>query len=243
MINIARQKVSPASLKSTDIQDYITSLHQHLHQPAIVPKPPIAPAYRKSDLLEAFDECFYSKCYLTEQWFPNSWAMDIEHFVPQNENPTQRFEWTNLYPAEHKANNMKPRSTPAGGYLNPCDPDDDVENEILYSVGVMGQSPNFSPKSLHNTKAVNTSALLNRIHNGHDNATQNSTAALRHEIFTKYHLILELIIDWMAAPVGSQLKFNYETQLKSHLSRKKSFTMLMRSMTPVLIHIPSSFFD
>jgi len=243
MINIEREEESPESLETPEIQQYITDLQAHLHDPNNVNKPDIPGAYRTSDLLEAFDRCFHSKCYLTEQWFPNAWCMDVEHFVAQVEDPTKRYEWNNLFPAEHRANKMKPRLTPAGGYLKPCDPNDDVETEILYSTSAMGQKPIFEASDPHNRKAINTANLLNRLHNGHDNNTKFVTAGLRFEIQKKYDFILNLMIKWLGSPEGSILKYQYETELKYHLSRKSSFTMLIRSMIAVQNYIPDDFFD
>jgi hypothetical protein len=243
MINVLREANSPTSLTTLEIQQYITDIQGHLTDPVNVPKPAVPGSYRNSDLLAAFDRCFHSKCYLTEQWFPNSWCMDVEHFVSQNEDPTKRYAWTNLYPAEHRANKMKPRATPVGGYLDPCDPADDVESDIFYSVGVMGQFPKFDPRDPANAKAVNTTNLLNDLHNGHDEDTRLATAGLRHEIQKKYDLILHLIIEWLGSPVGSPLKHQYENQLRLHLSRKSSFTMLMRSMVSVINKIPAHILD
>lgn len=243
MINVQREVNSPTSLTIPEIQQYITHIQAHLADPVNVPKPAVPGSYRNSDLLAAFDRCFHAKCYLTEQWFPNSWCMDVEHFVSQTEDPTKRYAWTNLYPAEHRANKMKPRATPAGGYLDPCAPTDDVENEIFYSVGVMGQAPKFDARDPANAKAVNTANLLNILHNGHDEDTRLATAGLRHEIQKKYDHILNVIINWLASPIGSVLKHQYENELRLHLSRKSSFTMLMRSMVPVINNIPPHILD
>ena len=101
MINIIREVVAPVSLNSPEIQLYIIDAVAHLNDPINVPKPDKPVAYRTSDLLEAFDRNFFSKCYLTEEKYVNSWIMDIEHFIPQNERPDLVYEWTNLFPAAH----------------------------------------------------------------------------------------------------------------------------------------------
>ncbi len=243
MINIDRLTESPTSLESPEIQQFINDIQAHLNDSENFPKPKVPGTYRTSDLLDAFDQCFHSKCYLTEQWFPNAWCMDVEHFVSQDEDPSKRYEWSNLFPAEHRANKMKPRQTPDGGYLNPCNPEDDVEYEIQYSLSALGQEPNFTARNPENIKAVNTSNLLNRIHNGHNNDTKLATASLRYEIQKKYDHILHLMIQWLASPDGSNIKHQYEMELRFHLSRRSSFTMLLRNMVTVLNHIPDHFLD
>jgi hypothetical protein len=242
MINIEREAASPTSLNSLEIQQYINDAVNHLNDPDNVLRPEKPASYRTSDLLEAFDRNFHSKCYLTEEKFVNSWIMDVEHFIPQNERPDLAYEWTNLFPAAHYANMIKPRTTPNGGYLNPCDPLDDVESEIIYTLSNYGQDPNFEARNPLNTKAVNTSNLLLRVHNGHDYATKQATADLRHAIHKKHIDILNKIIEWQKAVDGSQEKFQAKRELKELLSRKYSYTMLSRSI-PAVRQLPADFFD
>ncbi|PWV56223.1 hypothetical protein [Chitinophaga sp. S165] len=242
MINVQREAAIPSALNTQEIQQYITDIQAYLANPAVGIKPTEPGTYRSSDLLEAFDRCFHSKCYLTEQKFLNSWCMDIEHFVSQSVDRSRRYDWTNLYPAEHRANKMKPRATPAGGYLDPCDPADDVETEILYSLGIMGEDPHFEPRDATNGKAVNTCELLNRLHNGHSEETIKATAGLRFEIRKKYDHIKDLLIQWLGCS-NPVLKHQYKRQLEMHLSRKSSFTMLCRSMVAVLNHVPAEMLD
>jgi hypothetical protein len=241
MINIKRAE-QPESLDTPEIRDYINRSVQYLNDPKIFKKPDTPVAYRNCDLLEAFDRDFFSKCYLTEQKFPNSWIMDIEHFIPQCERPDLVYEWSNLFPAEHHANMIKPRKTPKGGYLNPCDPNDDVENEIIYSLSTHGFAPAFFAKNDSNLKAVNTCDLLKRLHNGHDNNTNKLTETLRHAIHKKYIAILKKIIEYQQQPNNSSQKYQALRELRDYLSRKSSFTMLCRSI-PAVLSINVKLFD
>lgn len=245
MINIKRG-ASPKSLNSPEIQQYITDAVNHLDDPKNIPHPEKPTSYRTSDLLEAFDRDFYSKCYLTEEWFFNSWSMDVEHFIPKNERPDLVYEWTNLFPASHYANMIKPSKTPPGGYLNPCIDAEDVESEIIYTLATLGADPKFDAINHQNIKAVNTASLLTRIHNGHDENTKKATADLRHTISKKYDKILNKIITWQNEEEGSQEKFQAQRELKDLLSRKSAFTMLCRSIPAVRQirkKLPSDFFD
>lgn len=242
MINIQRQAESPASLNTQEIKDYILAAAIYLDDMVNNSKPKKPSSYRNSDLLEAFDNDFFSKCYLTESKFANSWIMDIEHFVPQSERLDLIYDWTNLFPAEHYSNMIKPRITPPGGYLNPCVPEDDVENDIVYTLSAYGHDPYFEARDINNQKAINTSNLLNRIHNGHNEETIKGTSNLRHAIQKKYIDILNKIIDWRSFADGSQEKVQTKRELKDLLSRKSSYTMLLRSI-PAVRQLPEDFFD
>lgn len=139
MINVTRRE-KPTSLNNPDIRSYLdeVALFNSLSDDdrKNTSKPESNISYRNSDVLEVFDRDFYSKCYLTEQKFANSWAMDIEHFKSKafGQFPELKYEWTNLYPCSHDANMSKPRNQPIGGYLDPCDINDNVEKEIIYSL-------------------------------------------------------------------------------------------------------------
>jgi hypothetical protein len=242
MINITRSPIIPDSLNTPEIREYINSMIAHLNDDKNNPKPEKPASYRTSDLLEAFDRDFCSKCYLTEMKFSNSWAMDIEHFIPQNEQPDLVYEWTNLFPADHYSNMLKPRNTPVGGYLSPCDPNDDVETEIAYSLSAYGESPDFTAVNAENQKSVNTATLLKRVHNGHDYNTKMATASLRHAIHKKYIEILKTTVEWYKSVDGTQEKEQAKRELKDLLSRDSSFTMLCRSI-PAVQQLPNDILD
>jgi hypothetical protein len=239
MINVKRNKEVPQSLGDPVIQQYLDDLEvyredqQRPKDEQTVEKPECNKSYRAADLFKAFDECFLGKCYLTELKYETSWAMDVEHFIPQNEQPELKYVWTNLYPASHDANMMKPNKTPEYGYLDPCT--DDVETAIVYSIGPLGEGIHFKPLDKTHTKSINTAKLLIRLHNGHDEATKSKTIELRNSIRKRYTKILRTIDDWRyAVEQGNvQEEADAEGKLKRYLSRNASFTMLMRSALPV----------
>jgi hypothetical protein len=240
MINISRSEEVPPSLLTVEIKNYLKAYQDYINTPEECPEPKKTDSYRNSDLLEAFDRDFHSKCYLTEEKYTNSWVMDVDHFIPRNERQELTHEWANLFPASHYTNLIKPKTTPEGGYLNPCV--DDVEKEILYSLSMLGDDPKFDPKDHTNTKAINSCKLLARVHNGHDKNTEKGTASLRHAIRKKYNEILLKIIDYLKAKEGTQEKHQCRRDLQDLLSKKSSFTMLSRSI-PALSFIEEKLFD
>ncbi len=245
MINITRTSKVPASLQNPEIQNYLDALSD-FKEGKIKEKPEPPVAYRNSDVLEEFDKCFFSKCYLTEEKFATAYIMDIDHFIPKSEVPEKRYEWTNLFPAEHNANMVRPRKMPDGGYLNPCEPSDDVEKEILYDVGIYGNHLKFAAKDTSNLKAKNTAELLEKIHNGEEGKpSKEKTKHLRTIIKKRFDEIAMTIIKWQSSKLhkDTQSEFNLSNQLKSLLSRRASFTMLMRSTEIVRQCVPEDFLD
>jgi hypothetical protein len=244
MINIVRPAQSPASLQTQAVRDYLDAIADWQQDPTL-PKPDPTPSYRNSDLIEAFDDCFFAKCYLTEKKFVSSYEMDVEHFLPKDAYPELRFEWANLYPADHDANMTKPRRLPEGGMLDPCNPHDDVEKGLFYWLDYRGEACHFEAIDATNIKAVNTAQLLNRIHNGHDNTSKKKTGGLRKALFDRRDEVYKAIMKWQNAKLtGNQDEERRQAiTLKRLLSRKSAFTMLMRSTTAVKQHVPPDFLD
>ena len=83
MINISRSSEAPSSLVTKKIQDFIDACILHKEDPDTNPLPDKKPSYRTAELLDALGRDFYSKCYLTEEKFPNAYIMDVEHFIPK----------------------------------------------------------------------------------------------------------------------------------------------------------------
>jgi hypothetical protein len=247
MINIIRKNPAPSSLQVAEIKDYIDALTTWKENPEDNPKPKPPVSYRNSDVLDAFDEYFFAKCYLTEQRFVSSYAMDIEHFYPKSQFPEKRYDWSNLYPADHNANMAKPNLYPENGYLDPCDPNDDVENEIRYAIDFSAKCIYFEAVNRTNMKAVNTAELLHRIHNGHNHDSIQKTKELRTKIYITERKIMEEITHWLAAKNKNDgnKEFLHRKILQGLLSRKSSFTMLMRSNILVQEYLfpKADFFD
>lgn len=244
MIRINRPAVAPNDLDSLPICAYLTAcIAYKADQSLPKPKPPLS--YRSDGLLAAFDTYFYAKCYLTEQKFASSWEMDVDHFEPANQVPARVYDWLNLFPAAHKANMMRPRTLPVGGLLDPCV--DDVETELIYTLVDYGQEPGFQARAPTNLAAVNTAGLLNDLHNGKaSNAdSRSNTRELRKLIKRQYDKVVHAWGHYNDAIIlnNPQDIAQAEAELKCLLSRRASFTMLLRSLPFVQKRVPPRLLD
>lgn len=199
------------------------------------------PEYRTPEILNAFDEDFFGKCYLTEYKAPaNSSEFEVDHFETQKDALHLKFEWTNLFPIKESVNKIKPKTTPIGGYLNPCDENDDVETEIVYHYSAIDAEIIFEVKDLNNIKALNTVRLLDIIHNGRKSIelSELKVKNLQALINERAVFVNELIANWNRNKSESQMK-----KIAKFLSRKSAFTMLLRSMGTVKKYIPIDILD
>lgn len=244
MIELKRPPV-PASLATPAMQQYVAECAAHAADPTTAPAPTKPGSYRSSDVLQAFDEYFFSKCYLTEQWHGSSYEMDIDHFVPVNQDASLKYEWSNLFPAAHKANMMRPRTWPAGGLLNPCE--DQIAKRLFATIGFNGSAPQFEAADAIDAAAHNTAELLNLLHNGRagDEDSRQNTKHLRVTIQKRYDEILHAILAFKdAKELGSpQQLATARRDLSGLLSRRAPFTQLMRSMKAVQLYVPADLLD
>lgn len=244
MINVTRGP-RPTSLDRAEIREYLEQVAAYNLLDEIEKdrtKQPNAGDYRNNDVLDAFDRDFYSKCYLTEEKFPNSYSMEVEHFKSKSfgQSPELKYEWSNLYPCTHDANSLKPKKDPEGSYLDPCDINDDVEKDILYDLLFDGIAC-FGVHDDTNIKAKNTVKLLDKVHNGTDYASKQKTKRLRHLIAKRAWELVNLISKWSFED-NLEEKFKYGNRIKLILSRKSDFTMLLRSIESVK-YLPPDFLD
>ncbi len=245
MINVTRGQ-RPTSLDRAEIREYLEkvaayNLLDETEKDKI--KQPNAGDYRNNDVLDAFDRDFHSKCYLTEEKFPNSYSMEVEHFKSKafGQSPELKYEWSNLYPCSHEANSLKPKKDPESGYLDPCDENDNVEKDIIYDLHCDGVAC-FGVRDETNLKAKNTVKLLDKVHNGIDYPSEQKTKKLRHLIAKRERELLLLIIAW-SHENNLEEKFKLGNRIKFILSRKSDFTMLLRSLSCVQQYLPADFLD
>ena len=247
MIRISRPTTEPTALAKANVRKFITESAAYKADPVNNPAPKRPSGYRNTDLLTAFDTYFHAKCYLTEELFGSAWEMDVDHFEPVSHNPGRVLDWTNLYPAAHKANVMRGDQYPPGGLLDPCSATDNVEFDIIYTLVEQGEKPGFHPREPDNAKAVNTASLLDALHNGQPNSpvSNKSTRHLRYLIEKKYKMVREAWGNyWRArAQQDEQTIFEAADTLKALLSRKSSFTMLMRSLPFIRNDVPTNLLD
>ncbi len=126
--------------------------------------------YRTQEILDELGKVFRCKCYLCEGKKYAPGAFDIDHFIGQAEVHDNANQWENLYLVCRICNEIKPKKTYDGGYLDPCNPADNVETEIIYELNG-SNSPQFLCNS-EKIKTKNTVELLDRVHNGHNDKTK-----------------------------------------------------------------------
>lgn len=199
---------------------------------SVVAPPAIGDNWRTEQILESLGIVFLNKCYLCENLSANPQDFEVDHFLTRAERNDLTLQWENLYLICENCNRMKPKSTPLGGYLDPCNSNENVESEIGYILNVNDyDNPIFvcgnpSPSR----KAINTANLLMRLHHGSNPNTRRKTASLRNAIEKQASKLITAIANHQKARndrnhITERENLQYIGQ---YLSRNSPFTMLMR---------------
>ena len=191
-----------------------------------VDAPKIVDKYDTIEVRKALQTLFMGKCYLCENFSPNSFKID--HFIPQNEDKDKILDWNNLFLSCDDCNSMRPRKIPANGWLNPCNPEDDVEKDIKYKVEKVTHKPIFIA-SKDEQKIKNTIHLLERLHYGHDPKTVFRTSSLREAIKDRAIELKDAMLDYFKKDDFEEKQLQQKT-IKNVVSKRSPFTMLMRSV-------------
>lgn len=197
----------------------------------IVSAPTITNKYRTDEILEALGTVFKNKCYLCEKKTSDASFFEIDHFIPVNEDIGKKYEWENLYLCCDDCNGARKKKTPAGGYLDPCNPNENVETEIEYILPPYKfNEPVFASSNVPVTdKVQNTIDQLKLMHYG-TKRTQIKCASFRDVISKEATKLLALIIEESKAiRTGDTRQIALKRQLiENMLSEDAPFTMLMR---------------
>lgn len=194
-----------------------------------VSEPKIENNYRTIEIMNALSIIFKNKCYLCEIKDTSPGVFDVEHFETQKEAKEKRTSWTNLYLACHICNGIKPRITPKHGYLDVCNPNEDVENLIGYDFEPLEYDKPIFTTIDESQKTINTVNLLQKLHYGHDPNTRLRTASLRDSIKNQAKKVIRAIYELDQSRNNTDQESIEKRNLQILFSRNSPFTMLMRS--------------
>ncbi len=197
-------------------------------------------SWRGNDVLQRLHEDFLGKCYLTEQVVPLS-GLEIDHRRPRNQDGAD-FDWSNLYPASHDANNRRPRGWPEGGLLHP-DGRDDVEKRLIQELDYDNEANIlcfFAARNPDDQAAINTEAELNWLHNSDKSGSGHNAKDLRDAIQRRLILMLDLQVKLLDArermESGALELKKLELRFQRVVSRRAPFTALLRSKVVSSLH-------
>lgn len=150
--------------------------------------------YDDHDVYAALSTIFFDKCYICETKEPQD--VNVEHFVAHKGDPEKKFQWSNLYLACSRCNNIK-----GSGFdvmLDCCDPGVDVFHAIKHVVPTSRKAKGILLVAMRDDPAtLSTRDLLDKVYNNDHTPTKKVSAAfLRSKIYTQYNILSDLMNDY-----------------------------------------------
>jgi len=174
--------------------------------------------YDGDDVYETLRKIFFDKCYICETKEPHD--INIEHFYSHQGDVSKKFDWTNLYLACSRCNNIK--SAAYNDILDCCDSTIDVFRAIKHLPPATPYAKTVQIVSMLNDKKTESSReLLEKIYNSNHTVNKRvSSSFLRRKIFDQYNLLLDQVNDYYAPTA---------TETEKNLSIEKIQTLINKS--------------
>jgi hypothetical protein len=187
--------------------------------------------WRTQEVIDRVSADFKHKCYICESQKPNT--INIEHFIPHQDNHDLKFDWNNLFYACGHCNGIK--LAKYDNILNCTKVEDDVEGKIGYNI--KDEFPKFkvAVTAIENdTRSTQTAALLNAVFEGTTAEKRQEAAYIRERLQHELLIFRDLILQYRKDPNDSATK----NGIKAHLDSSSAFTAFKRAIiksTPDLL--------
>jgi len=180
--------------------------------------------YDSPDVHEALQACFFEKCYICET--KNPMDINIEHFIPKDEDKDKEFDWDNLYLACSRCNNIK--ITSFNNLLDCCT--QKVWDRIKLLPGF-----SFKPKAVtiealyDDTKTIQTAELLKRVYNSdHTISKRLTSAALRSQITRTTQKLIASMNEYHEVDTPDQQKLLLIEKMKMMIKKSSAYSAFCR---------------
>ncbi|WP_145181920.1 HNH endonuclease [Pseudomonas sp. URMO17WK12:I11] len=147
--------------------------------------------YDSADVYEALSEIFFDKCYICETKEPHD--INVEHFDAHMKDLDKKFDWSNLYLACSRCNNIK--RAEFNDILDCCDGAVDVFRAIKHVPPITPYAKSVRLVAMvTDGRTVRSCQLLEKVFNSDHTANKRvSGAFLRRKVFDQYNLLLDEI--------------------------------------------------
>ena len=196
-------------------------------RPPEVPKSLLARRhYDGEDVYKILSDIFFRKCYICETQEPHD--INVEHFDAHQGDEGKKFEWTNLYLACSRCNNIK--SATYNDMLDCCDSTHEVFRAIKHVPPVTPYAKSVLLIPMRSDeKTHSTHQLLDKVYNSDHTVNKKvSGAFLRHKIFAQYNILLDQINAYYS-PIAVQAEKNLDVErIKILIQRSAPYSAFIR---------------
>jgi len=179
--------------------------------------------YKCDDVLDRLKCDFCNKCYICEMSSPQS--INVEHFVPHENNVDLKFSWDNLFWSCAHCNNSK--LARFKNLLNCTQKDDSVELRLRQTCNPFPFERVRIEALDNDARTIETKLLLEEVYNGTTKLKTMEAANIRDALLREIQDFQELLFYYFdLKPFGD--KAIVLGRIEGHLDRKSSFTSIKR---------------
>ncbi len=183
-------------------------------------------SWTETDVIQALRRDFEDKCYICETKDPLS--LNVEHFDAHQGVQSKMYEWSNLFYACARCNNLKRHLF--NNLINCTDPAIDVLRLIKhhppltpYSAQVLIEASNDDPKT------IETANLIRKVFNDDNTGNKAVTATyLRKKVFKRYAKLVEQMNIYEDEDSLQEEKTYALEKIKNLMSRRQEYSAFLR---------------
>jgi len=179
--------------------------------------------YKCDDVLDRLQIDFCNKCYICEMSSPPS--INVEHFVPHENDVDLKFSWDNLFWSCAHCNNIK--LARFKNLWNCTRKNDSVELRLRLTCNPFPHEQVRIEALDSDTRTIETMVLLEEVYNGTTKLKTMEAANIRDALLREIQDFQELLFYYFdLKPIGD--KAMVLSRIEGHLHRKSSFTAIKR---------------
>jgi uncharacterized protein (TIGR02646 family) len=187
--------------------------------------------YRGEDVLQQLKTDFKNKCYLCEA--KELTSINVEHFIPHQNNIDLYFDWNNLYWSCVHCNNIKSdiyNTKPENMLLDCLNANHQVCEAIHYQVVRGFPNEEFAFTALRvaaeNPQIVITTAeFLDKVYNGHTDLKKIEGENMRKKVMTELNNFVDALTNYHTETEDKDI---YLLKIQRHLNKNSAFTAFKR---------------
>ncbi|MBS7472172.1 hypothetical protein KID98_15270 [Pseudomonas syringae] len=182
--------------------------------------------YDGEDVYLELCNIFFEKCYICETKEPHD--IQVEHFSSHQGDIEKKFDWTNLYLACSRCNNIK--STAFDNILDCCDPAVDVFRAIRHVPPITPWANSVLLIAMNSDeKTISTFRLLDRVYNSEHSVNKKvSGNFLRTKIFDQYNLLLAQINAYYSPVATEQDQAQALSRMQKLIKKSEPYSAFVR---------------
>lgn len=179
-----------------------------------------------ADVVSSLRKIFHDKCYICETKDPLS--LNVEHFFAHQDDEEKKFEWSNLFFACARCNNLKRHYF--NNLINCTDPDVDALRLIRHSPPITPFTKEVVIEAMDGSAQVQeTARLIRRVFNEDNTGNKEvSGTYLRKRVYRRYAKLVEYMNIYINEDSLAHEKLDSVARIRNLMSVTQEYSAFLR---------------